>query len=250
MAALIKQLRLPDGAERACCTGTTSTTSSEIIEHGRAHRAPSTSSSPTRSTTAGRWLNRDQLLPTPRAAGARRGGHATRCRERIGNTMQIFFVVPDYYETRPKACMNGWGIGVPRPSRPTAPRCRATPRACCRDWTFPNVRDARRARDLVRLDRLQPLPRHGLDEGAVRAAARNATRTSAAAAARRTCSPAMRPMPIRCATRPRTTTWSPKRWRAPSRPPQQPPRAAREHVLKFRDHRISIPVTPETGARR
>jgi pyrroloquinoline quinone biosynthesis protein E len=30
----------------------------------------------------------------------------------------------------------------------------------------------------------------------------------------------------------------------------QPPKAAREQVLKFRDHRTSIPVTPEPGARR
>ena len=30
-------------------------------------------------------------------------------RERIGNKMKIFFVVPDYYDDRPKKCMNGWG---------------------------------------------------------------------------------------------------------------------------------------------
>jgi pyrroloquinoline quinone biosynthesis protein E len=30
-------------------------------------------------------------------------------RERLGNTMKLFFVVPDYYAERPKACMNGWG---------------------------------------------------------------------------------------------------------------------------------------------
>ena len=23
--------------------------------------------------------------------------------------MKLYFVLPDYYETRPKACMNGWG---------------------------------------------------------------------------------------------------------------------------------------------
>ncbi|MGB0734276.1 MAG: SPASM domain-containing protein, partial [Pontibacterium sp.] len=26
-----------------------------------------------------------------------------------GNPMKLIFVTPDYYETRPKACMNGWG---------------------------------------------------------------------------------------------------------------------------------------------
>jgi pyrroloquinoline quinone biosynthesis protein E len=30
-------------------------------------------------------------------------------RERIGNRCRLLFVVPDYYEDRPKACMNGWG---------------------------------------------------------------------------------------------------------------------------------------------
>tara|TARA_Y100001937_G_C7110014_1_gene327050 strand:+ start:74 stop:1192 length:1119 start_codon:yes stop_codon:yes gene_type:complete len=30
-------------------------------------------------------------------------------RKRMGNKMKIYFVNPDYYETRPKACMSGWG---------------------------------------------------------------------------------------------------------------------------------------------
>ena len=30
-------------------------------------------------------------------------------RERVGNRMKIFFVVPDYFETRPKPCMSGLG---------------------------------------------------------------------------------------------------------------------------------------------
>jgi PqqA peptide cyclase len=32
-----------------------------------------------------------------------------RFRERLGSKMKIYFVVPDYYERRPKPCMNGWG---------------------------------------------------------------------------------------------------------------------------------------------
>ncbi len=32
-----------------------------------------------------------------------------RFRERVGRQMQIYFVVPDYFERRPKACMNGMG---------------------------------------------------------------------------------------------------------------------------------------------
>ena len=47
------------------------------------------------------WLNRDAAAAEPRAAGARRGGHA-RFRERLGERMQIYFVVPDYFERRPK----------------------------------------------------------------------------------------------------------------------------------------------------
>lgn len=32
-----------------------------------------------------------------------------RFRERVGAAMRIFFVVPDYFENRPKPCMNGLG---------------------------------------------------------------------------------------------------------------------------------------------
>jgi pyrroloquinoline quinone biosynthesis protein E len=32
-----------------------------------------------------------------------------RFREKIGNKMKLYFIVPDYYADRPKACMNGWG---------------------------------------------------------------------------------------------------------------------------------------------
>ncbi len=53
-------------------------------------------------------LNRDLLLPSleqVRAAEA----VAKRWQGRPGSRMKIYFVVPDYYEQRPKACMNGWG---------------------------------------------------------------------------------------------------------------------------------------------
>jgi pyrroloquinoline quinone biosynthesis protein E len=54
------------------------------------------------------WLNREQLLPS-RAQLERAEAATQRFRERIGGRMQIYFVVPDYFETRPKACMNGLG---------------------------------------------------------------------------------------------------------------------------------------------
>ena len=54
------------------------------------------------------YLNRDQLLPS-REQLERAEAVVARFRERAGNAMKIYFVVPDYHETRPKACMNGWG---------------------------------------------------------------------------------------------------------------------------------------------
>jgi pyrroloquinoline quinone biosynthesis protein E len=54
------------------------------------------------------YVNRDQLLPS-RDQLQRAEEVVNRFRERVGNGMKIYFVVPDYHEIRPKACMNGWG---------------------------------------------------------------------------------------------------------------------------------------------
>jgi pyrroloquinoline quinone biosynthesis protein E len=53
-------------------------------------------------------LNRDQLLPS-REQVMRAEATTNRWREKLGKKMKLFFVVPDYYESRPKKCMNGWG---------------------------------------------------------------------------------------------------------------------------------------------
>lgn len=53
-------------------------------------------------------LNRDQLLPS-REQLERAERITNEYRARLGDKIRIFFVVPDYYETRPKKCMNGWG---------------------------------------------------------------------------------------------------------------------------------------------
>ncbi|WP_119154104.1 pyrroloquinoline quinone biosynthesis protein PqqE [Caldimonas tepidiphila] len=53
-------------------------------------------------------VNREHLLPT-RAQIARAEAAIGRWRERLGNRLRIFFVVPDYHAERPKKCMNGWG---------------------------------------------------------------------------------------------------------------------------------------------
>ena len=54
------------------------------------------------------WLNREQLLPS-RAQLEHAEAVTQRFRARVGAQMQIYFVVPDYFETRPKACMKGLG---------------------------------------------------------------------------------------------------------------------------------------------
>jgi len=54
------------------------------------------------------WLNRDELLPS-REQLERAEEITNNFRSRVENRMKIYFVVPDYYETRPKPCMSGWG---------------------------------------------------------------------------------------------------------------------------------------------
>ena len=54
------------------------------------------------------WLNRALLMPS-REQLRRAEEVLEGFRARVGNKMKVFFVVPDYYETRPKACMNGLG---------------------------------------------------------------------------------------------------------------------------------------------
>jgi len=53
-------------------------------------------------------LNREHLLPLPEQL-AHAEAVTQRYRQRLGNRLKIYFVVPDYYERRPKPCMNGWG---------------------------------------------------------------------------------------------------------------------------------------------
>ncbi len=53
-------------------------------------------------------VNRAQLMPT-REQLQRAEAVVNEYRARLGNKVRILFVVPDYFEARPKACMNGWG---------------------------------------------------------------------------------------------------------------------------------------------
>ena len=54
------------------------------------------------------YANRAELLPS-REQLERAEEVTRRFRDRVGERMKIYFVVPDYYANRPKACMNGWG---------------------------------------------------------------------------------------------------------------------------------------------
>ncbi len=52
--------------------------------------------------------NRDLLLPT-KEQFAEAEAIAQAFKEKVAGKMKIYYVVPDFYEDRPKACMNGWG---------------------------------------------------------------------------------------------------------------------------------------------
>jgi len=54
------------------------------------------------------FLNRAALLPT-RQQVVRAREVATAAKARLAGKIDIFYVLPDYYETRPKPCLNGWG---------------------------------------------------------------------------------------------------------------------------------------------
>ena len=54
------------------------------------------------------FLNRAALLPT-REQVARAREVATAAKRRLAGKIDIFYVLPDYHETRPKPCLNGWG---------------------------------------------------------------------------------------------------------------------------------------------
>ena len=84
-------------------------------------------------------LNEAGLLPT-REQLARAEKVAHEYQEKMKGKMKIIYVVPDYYETRPKACMNGWGAIF----LTIAPDGSALPCHAARQlpgFTFPNVKD-------------------------------------------------------------------------------------------------------------
>jgi PqqA peptide cyclase len=86
------------------------------------------------------WRNREQLLPSHEQV-LRAEATTQRFRERVGDRMKIYFVVPDYFERRPKPCMNGLGSVF----LTVAPDGLALPCHAARmlpGLELPNVRDA------------------------------------------------------------------------------------------------------------
>ncbi len=86
------------------------------------------------------WHNREQLLPS-RAQVERAEETMQHFRETLSEPMRIFFVVPDYFERRPKACMNGLGsIFLTIAPDGTALPCHAA--RMLPDLKFPNVKNS------------------------------------------------------------------------------------------------------------
>ncbi len=84
-------------------------------------------------------LNVDALLPT-REQLQRAEAIAHRYQEQLRDRMKILYVVPDYFENRPKACMNGWGsIFLTIAPDGTALPCHAA--TGLPGLSFPNVRE-------------------------------------------------------------------------------------------------------------
>jgi pyrroloquinoline quinone biosynthesis protein E len=54
------------------------------------------------------FLNRRHLLPT-RGQVERARAVAEEAKRRLVGKIDIYYVLPDYYERRPKPCLNGWG---------------------------------------------------------------------------------------------------------------------------------------------
>jgi len=83
--------------------------------------------------------NKEQLLPTrEQIVSAEKVAHEYQ--EKLKGKMRIFYVVPDYFEDRPKPCMNGWGnIFLTVTPDGTALPCQSA--RIIPGLTLPNVKD-------------------------------------------------------------------------------------------------------------
>jgi pyrroloquinoline quinone biosynthesis protein E len=195
------------------------------------------------------WLNRAQLLPS-RAQLERAEAATRRFRERVAGRMQIYFVVPDYFETRPKACMNGLGSVF----LAIAPDGIAMPCHAARmlpGLDLPSVREAdvrtiwydstafnRFRGEAWMKEPCRSCPERSRDFGGCRCQAYLLTGDAANAD------------PV-CELSPHHALVTAAVARAERGERAEPATAgAREQVLIFRDHRTSIPVVPQPPTTR
>ena len=83
-------------------------------------------------------LNQEHLMPTHEQLKTAEAV-VNDYRSRIGSQCQLLYVIPDYFEERPKACMNGWGsIFLTVTPDGTALPCHGARQM---PVEFPNVRD-------------------------------------------------------------------------------------------------------------
>ena len=84
-------------------------------------------------------INRAHLLPS-REQLERAERVTNEYRDKLGDKIRMFYVVPDYYEKRPKKCMNGWGnVFLTVTPDGTALPCHTA--KMLPGLSFPNVRD-------------------------------------------------------------------------------------------------------------
>ena len=84
-------------------------------------------------------LNRSELLPTREELED--AEEAVReVRARLGKKMSIYFVIPDYFDKRPKACMNGWGA-IHLTIAPDGAALPCQESRVIKNLEFPNVRE-------------------------------------------------------------------------------------------------------------
>ena len=84
-------------------------------------------------------VNRSELLPT-REELEDAEEIVREVRERLGNNMSIYFVIPDYFDKRPKACMNGWGA-IHLTIAPDGAALPCQESRVIKNLEFPNVRE-------------------------------------------------------------------------------------------------------------
>ncbi|MBL1142402.1 MAG: pyrroloquinoline quinone biosynthesis protein PqqE [Proteobacteria bacterium] len=85
------------------------------------------------------YHNREQLLPT-KAQLAHAEIVAKEYQEKLEGKMKIYYVIPDYFEDRPKKCMDGWGkVFLTITPEGTALPCHAARQLP--GLEFPNVKD-------------------------------------------------------------------------------------------------------------